>query len=73
MTKAITPGMMFVDKITRAIRVVTVVDRSVVHFLNVKNVSQITFSYKQITFSYEQEHRDNFEFLVNHYYELNSK
>ena len=66
MTKIITPGMMFVDKITRAIRVVIVVDRSVVHFLNVKNI-------KQITFSYEKEHRDNFEFLVNHYYELNSK
>ena len=66
MTKVLTPGMMFVDKITRAIRVVIVVDRSVVHFLNVKNI-------KQITFSYEQEHRDNFEFLVNHYYELNSK
>lgn len=66
MTKVITPGMMFVDKITRAIRVVIVVDRSVVHFLNVKNI-------KQITFSYEKEHRDNFEFLVNRYYELNSK
>ncbi len=66
MTKVLTPGMMFVDKITRAIRVVIVVDRSVVHFLNVKNI-------KQITFSYEKEHRDNFEFLVNHYYELNSK
>ena len=66
MTKVITPGMMFVDKITRAIRVVIVVDQSVVHFLNVKNVSQITFSY-------EKEHKDNFEFLVIHYYELNSK
>lgn len=66
MTKIITPGMMFVDKITRAIRVVIVIDQFVVHFLNVKNI-------KQITFSYEKEHRDNFEFLVNHYYELNSK
>jgi len=66
MTKVLTPGMMFVDKITMALRIVIVVDRSVVHFLNVKNI-------KQITLSYEKEHRDNFEFLVIHYYELNSK
>lgn len=62
MTKIIKPGMMFIDKVHRAIDVVIFVDLHTVHFLNFK----IT---KQITITYIKETKDNFQLLMDHFYD----
>jgi len=62
MTKLIMPGMMFIDKVHRAIDVVIFVDLHTVHFLNVKII-------KQITITYIKETKDNFQLLMDHFYD----
>lgn len=62
MTKLIMPGMMFIDKVHRAIDVVIFVDLHTVHFLNVKII-------KQITITYIKTSKDNFQLLMDHFYD----
>ncbi len=62
MTKTILPGMMFIDKVHRAIDVVIFVDLHTVHFLNVKII-------KQITITYIKTSKDNFQLLMDHFYD----
>ncbi len=62
MIKIINPGMMFIDKVHRAIDVVIFVDLHTVHFLNFKII-------KQITITYIKETKDNFQLLMDHFYD----
>ena len=62
MTNAIMPGIVFIDKVHRAIDVVIFVDLHTVHFLNVKIV-------KQLTITYIKETKDNFQLLMDHFYD----
>ena len=62
MTKTILPGMVFIDKVHRAIDVVIFVDLHTVHFLNFKII-------KQITITYIKETKDNFQLLMDHFYD----